>query len=164
MGNKVYVQGSYVDVHDNKVVNLSIDKAGRVNVARATMDVEDVEGVEGVEGVEDIEGVEGVEDAAGRVGRPRKGEMAEVMCGDEAVRAARLARLRPLLEGQQARRVALVVACALERGWLAERPSFEQMRQAFHIDCAASSYYRQLSLADQQTQQERHAVMALLGE
>ncbi len=26
-GNKVYVQGSYVDVHDNKVVNLSIDKA-----------------------------------------------------------------------------------------------------------------------------------------
>ena len=26
-GNKVYVQGSYVDVHDNEVVNLSIDKA-----------------------------------------------------------------------------------------------------------------------------------------
>jgi hypothetical protein len=27
MGNTVYVQGSYVDVHDNEVVNLSIDKA-----------------------------------------------------------------------------------------------------------------------------------------
>lgn len=26
-GNKVYVQGSYIDVHDNEVVNLSIDKA-----------------------------------------------------------------------------------------------------------------------------------------
>ena len=26
-GNTVYVQGSYVDVHDNEVVNLSIDKA-----------------------------------------------------------------------------------------------------------------------------------------
>ena len=26
-GNTVYVQGSYVDVHDNGVVNLSIDKA-----------------------------------------------------------------------------------------------------------------------------------------
>ena len=31
-GNKVYVQGSYVDVHDNEVVNLSIDKAGEVVV------------------------------------------------------------------------------------------------------------------------------------
>lgn len=26
-GNTVYVQGSYVDVHDNEVVNLNIDKA-----------------------------------------------------------------------------------------------------------------------------------------
>ena len=26
-GNTVYVQGNYVDVHDNEVVNLSIDKA-----------------------------------------------------------------------------------------------------------------------------------------
>ena len=26
-GNTVNVQGSYVDVHDNEVVNLSIDKA-----------------------------------------------------------------------------------------------------------------------------------------
>lgn len=26
-GNTVYVQGSYVDVHDNEVVNLTIDKA-----------------------------------------------------------------------------------------------------------------------------------------
>lgn len=26
-GNRVYVQGNYVDVHDNDVVNLSIDKA-----------------------------------------------------------------------------------------------------------------------------------------
>jgi hypothetical protein len=31
-GNTVYVQGSYVDVHDNEVVNLSIDKAGEVKV------------------------------------------------------------------------------------------------------------------------------------
>lgn len=31
-GNTVYVQGSYVDVHDNEVVNLSIDKAGKVVV------------------------------------------------------------------------------------------------------------------------------------
>ena len=31
-GNTVYVQGSYVDVHDNEVVNLSIDKAGEVVV------------------------------------------------------------------------------------------------------------------------------------
>ena len=31
-GNKVYVQGNYVDVHDNKVVNLSIDKVGEVHV------------------------------------------------------------------------------------------------------------------------------------
>ena len=33
-GNTVYVQGSYVDVHDNEVVNLSIDKAGEVHVDR----------------------------------------------------------------------------------------------------------------------------------
>lgn len=31
-GNKVYVQGNYVDIHDNEVVNLSIDKAGTVHV------------------------------------------------------------------------------------------------------------------------------------
>ncbi len=31
-GNTVYVQGSYVDVHDNEVVNLSIDKSGEVHV------------------------------------------------------------------------------------------------------------------------------------
>lgn len=31
-GNVVYVQGSYVDVHDNEVVNLSIDKAGSVSI------------------------------------------------------------------------------------------------------------------------------------
>lgn len=30
--NTVYVQGSYVDVHDNEVVNLSIDKTGKVTV------------------------------------------------------------------------------------------------------------------------------------
>jgi len=35
MGNKVYVKGSYVDIHDNKVVNLNIDRAGRVNVSGA---------------------------------------------------------------------------------------------------------------------------------
>lgn len=26
-GNTIYVQGSYVDIHDNEVVNLSVDKA-----------------------------------------------------------------------------------------------------------------------------------------
>ena len=34
-GNNVYVQGNYVDVHDNEVVNLTIDKAGKVNVQDA---------------------------------------------------------------------------------------------------------------------------------
>ena len=31
-GNTVHVQGNYVDVHDNEVVNLSIDKAGSVSI------------------------------------------------------------------------------------------------------------------------------------
>ena len=26
-GNNIYVQGSYIDIHDNEVVNLSVDKA-----------------------------------------------------------------------------------------------------------------------------------------
>ena len=30
-GNNIYVQGSYIDIHDNKVVNLSVDK-GKVHV------------------------------------------------------------------------------------------------------------------------------------
>ena len=30
-GNNIYVQGSYIDVHDNEVVNLSVDK-GEVTV------------------------------------------------------------------------------------------------------------------------------------
>ena len=43
-GNTVYVQGSYVDVHDNEVVNLSIDKA--------TVTVGDGQKVDGAETVE----------------------------------------------------------------------------------------------------------------
>lgn len=35
--NTVYVQGSYVDVHDNEVVNLSIDKAGKVSLDKADL-------------------------------------------------------------------------------------------------------------------------------
>lgn len=31
MANNIYVQGSYIDIHDNKVVNLSVDK-GEVHV------------------------------------------------------------------------------------------------------------------------------------
>ena len=30
-GNNIYVQGAYIDIHDNKVVNLSVDK-GEVHV------------------------------------------------------------------------------------------------------------------------------------
>ena len=32
-GNIVHVQGNYVDVHDNEVVNLSIDKVGTLKMA-----------------------------------------------------------------------------------------------------------------------------------
>lgn len=31
-GNKVYVQGNYVDIHDNEVVNLNIDKVGTLQM------------------------------------------------------------------------------------------------------------------------------------
>ena len=40
-GNTVHVQGSYVDVHDNEVVNLSIDKA-TVAVDAASQQIRDV--------------------------------------------------------------------------------------------------------------------------
>ena len=33
-GNTIYVQGNYVDVHDNEVVNVSIDKVGTMNVSK----------------------------------------------------------------------------------------------------------------------------------
>lgn len=36
-GNKIYVQGSYIDIHDNKVVNLSVDK-GEVHVGQDNSD------------------------------------------------------------------------------------------------------------------------------
>lgn len=35
-GNKVYVQGNYVDVHDNEVVNLNIDKVGTLQMDEGT--------------------------------------------------------------------------------------------------------------------------------
>lgn len=41
-GNKVYVQGNYVDIHDNKVVNLSIDKVGAVRVQGNVQSKEDI--------------------------------------------------------------------------------------------------------------------------
>lgn len=53
-GNTVYVQGSYVDVHDNGVVNLSIDKAGEVRVAGNAVAAEG-EAAEG-KGVKDGQG------------------------------------------------------------------------------------------------------------
>ena len=34
-GNNVYVQGNYVDVHDNEVVNLPIDKVGTLQMGEA---------------------------------------------------------------------------------------------------------------------------------
>lgn len=40
--NTVYVQGSYVDVHDNEVVNLSVDKAGKVQVDSRQMSEDSV--------------------------------------------------------------------------------------------------------------------------
>ena len=46
-GNTVYVQGSYVDVHDNEVVNLSIDEAGEVKVGD-NQQVRDAEGIQAV--------------------------------------------------------------------------------------------------------------------
>lgn len=39
-GNTVYVSGNYVDVHDNEVVNLSIDKAGEVRVEKKVAEEE----------------------------------------------------------------------------------------------------------------------------
>lgn len=33
-GNTVHVQGNYVDVHDNEVVNLSIDRVGMLQVGK----------------------------------------------------------------------------------------------------------------------------------
>lgn len=43
-GNKVYVQGNYVDIHDNKVVNLSIDKVGTVHVQGNVQSTGDIPG------------------------------------------------------------------------------------------------------------------------
>lgn len=40
--NTVYVQGPYVDVHDNEVVNLSVDKAGKVHVDSRQMSEDSV--------------------------------------------------------------------------------------------------------------------------
>lgn len=36
-GNNIYVQGSYIDIHDNKVVNLSVDK-GEVHIDKVRED------------------------------------------------------------------------------------------------------------------------------
>lgn len=41
-GNNIYVQGSYIDVHDNEVVNLNVDKA-EVRLAAGTEQTEDTE-------------------------------------------------------------------------------------------------------------------------
>ena len=41
-GNKVYVQGNYVDIHDNEVVNLNIDKVGAVHVQGNVPPKEDI--------------------------------------------------------------------------------------------------------------------------
>ncbi len=39
-GNKVYVQGNYVDVHDNEVVNLNIDEVGTLRMDEGQLDGE----------------------------------------------------------------------------------------------------------------------------
>ena len=42
-GNKVYVQGNYVDIHDNEVVNLNIDKVGTLQMGEEQQITEDDE-------------------------------------------------------------------------------------------------------------------------
>lgn len=39
-GNNIYVQGSYIDIHDNEVVNLSVDK-GEVHVGDSQLSPEE---------------------------------------------------------------------------------------------------------------------------
>ena len=53
MGNTINVAGSYIDIHDNEVVNLTVDK-GVVNLSQESQQVNAVE----AEGNQESEGAE----------------------------------------------------------------------------------------------------------
>lgn len=49
-----------------------------------------------------------------------------------------------LIRGHKGKRVALVVTCAAEAGWLTDMPSYEQLCTAFGDIGARSNFYRQM--------------------
>lgn len=63
-GNNIYVQGSYVDIHDNEVVNLSVDK-GEVHVGKNGSSAASVPSVASVEEFPVAMLVESVDDVRG---------------------------------------------------------------------------------------------------
>ena len=72
-------------------------------------------------------------------------------------------RLDKLLRGQRGKRVALVVSCALELGWFAERPSFAALEEAFGKLGSKSGYNKQIQLSNFFTAKEKDPIFQALN-
>ncbi|MBR1800228.1 MAG: hypothetical protein IJ767_01850 [Bacteroidaceae bacterium] len=73
-------------------------------------------------------------------------------------------RLDKLIRGQKGKRVALVVKCALELGWLAERPTFAALEEAFGDLGSKTGFHRMMQASDYFTKEEKEPIlMALKG-
>lgn len=69
-------------------------------------------------------------------------------------------RLDKLIRGQKGKRVALVVKCALELGWLVERPSFAALEEAFGELGSKSGFNRMMQSSDYFTKEEKELLLS----
>lgn len=73
-------------------------------------------------------------------------------------------RLDKLIRGHKGKRVALVVKCALELGWLAERPTFAALEEAFGELGSKTGFNRMMQASVYFTKEEKEPIlMALKG-
>ena len=73
-------------------------------------------------------------------------------------------RLDRLIRGQKGKRVALVVTCAMELGWFAEKPSFAALEEAFGELGNKDGFNKQMRAKDFFTTEEKKPFFdALIG-
>ena len=94
-------------------------------------------------------------------GRPRYKSLRQLVA--EGLDADEVAeRLRPLIQGQKGKRVALVMTCACEAGLLIEPPTFNALTDEFDDLGSKAGYNKQMTMSMNFTTTEKAPILALL--
>lgn len=94
-------------------------------------------------------------------GRPRYKSLRQLVA--EGLDADEVAeRLRPLIQGQKGKRVALVMTCACEAGLFIEQPTFNALTDEFGDLGNRAGYNKQMTMSMNFTTTEKAPILALL--